>query len=114
MGGLARRLGAILHQRCPKCLRGRVFIRIATMLEHCPECGHKFEREEGYFLGAWYASYFLSIPLLGLLTFLLHWFVLPTWRLEFVVLVACIPYLLFMPFVYRYARIFWMHIDAPP
>jgi uncharacterized protein (DUF983 family) len=111
--GFARRLWAILTQRCPNCLRGRVFIRVATMLERCPVCGHKFEREEGYFLGAWYASYFLSIPLLGLLTVLVSYFLVPTWRLEFAVLLACVPYLLLTPFVFRYARIIWMHIDPP-
>jgi uncharacterized protein (DUF983 family) len=112
MTGLAARLWAILCQRCPKCLRGRVFVRVATMLDRCPVCEYQFEREPGYFLGAWYASYFLSVPLLGLMTLGLS-FVLPGWRLEFVVLLACVPYLFLTPLVFRYARIIWMHIDAP-
>jgi uncharacterized protein (DUF983 family) len=111
--GLARRLGAVLRQRCPKCLYGPVFTGIATMHERCPLCEHKFEREEGYFLGAMYASYFLSIPLLGLLTVLVHELLVPGWRWEFAVLFACLPYLLLTPLVYRYARILWMHIDRP-
>jgi uncharacterized protein (DUF983 family) len=109
----AQRLWAILGQRCPRCLRGRVFVRLATMLPDCPVCGHHFEREPGYFLGAWYASYFLSIPLLGLLTILINVLVLPHARLEYAVLLACVPYVFLMPLVFRYARIIWMHIDPP-
>lgn len=110
---MGRRLWAVLRQRCPKCLHGRVFTGIATMHGRCPVCGHKFEREEGYFLGAMYASYFLSIPLLGLLTALVHWLILPGWRWEPAVFLACVPYLFLTPAVFRYARILWMHIDAP-
>jgi hypothetical protein len=31
------------------------------MHEYCPVCGLKFEREEGYFLGAMYISYGLAL-----------------------------------------------------
>jgi uncharacterized protein (DUF983 family) len=114
MAPLTRRLWAILSQRCPRCLRGRVFTGLATMLDHCPVCDYKYQREEGYFLGAMYASYFLSIPLLGILTLLVHWLFLPGWRWEFAVLAACLPYLFLMPLVFRYARVIWLHVDAPP
>src|SRR5262245_59743078 len=113
MTGVGRRLWALLCQRCPRCLRGRVFVRVATMLDHCPVCGHKFEREQGYFLGAYYASYFLSIPLLGLLALLISWLVLPTWGPQYVVFVALVPYLFLTPLVFRYARLIWMYMDPP-
>jgi uncharacterized protein (DUF983 family) len=114
MAALARRLWAVLCQRCPRCLRGPVFTGFATTLDHCPVCRYRYQREEGYFLGAMYASYFLSIPLLGILTLLVHWLLLPNWRWEFAVLAACLPYLFLMPFVFRYARVIWLHVDAPP
>ncbi len=84
------------------------------MASRCPECGHYFEREPGYFLGAMYASYFLAIPVLALITLLIYWLFLPGWLLENVVLVAAIPFLFLVPIVYRYSRVVWMHIDAPP
>jgi hypothetical protein len=40
------------------------------MQERCPNCGLKFEREQGYFLGAMYISYglaLITIIALGLL-----------------------------------------------
>ena len=84
------------------------------MRETCPVCGHRFEREPGYFLGALYASYFLSIPLLGLLIAVLHWWLLPSWPVEVVIFLAVIPYLALIPLVIRYSRVIWMHIDPPP
>jgi uncharacterized protein (DUF983 family) len=114
MGALAQRLKAVLLQRCPRCLRGRVFCGMATMLEYCPLCGHKFNREPGYFFGALYASYFLAIPILLILTLLISWLFLPDWELQNVALVAAVPFLLLVPMVFRYSRVIWMHMDPPP
>src|SRR4051794_16927007 len=103
-----RCLLAILRQRCPKCWQGAVFQGLWTMHERCPVCGHKFQQDEGYFLGAMYVSYTLSLPLLGLMTVLLRMLLFPTWELHNVVPIALIPYLLFVPAVFRYSRILWM------
>src|SRR5262249_35629046 len=97
MANLSQRLQAILRQGCPKCLHGKVFRGATTMNERCPVCGHRFEREPGYFLGAMYASYFMAIPLLGILTLLISWLLLPAWSLENVVLVAMVPFVLLVP-----------------
>ncbi|HYV35124.1 MAG TPA: DUF983 domain-containing protein [Gemmataceae bacterium] len=110
---LVKRLTAILRQKCPKCLDGSVFSGLVTMRECCPQCGHKFEREPGYFFGAMYASYFLAIGVLVVLTLPIYWLVLPHWQLQNVVFVAAIPFLLLVPFIWRYSRIVWMHIDPP-
>jgi uncharacterized protein (DUF983 family) len=112
MASLAQRFQAIFLQRCPKCLRGRVFAGGITMNEHCPVCGHRFEREQGYFLGAMYASYFLAIPVLGLLAWGVH-LLLPEWRWEFAVVIALVPFLFLVPILFRYSRVIWMHIDPP-
>jgi uncharacterized protein (DUF983 family) len=58
------RLIAILLQHCPRCLSGNVYHGLASMHEHCPVCDLKFGREPGYFTGAMYASYALSVPFL--------------------------------------------------
>jgi uncharacterized protein (DUF983 family) len=57
----ASRLGALLKQRCPRCLQGHVFAGLFHMHGHCPVCGLAFEREPGYFTGAMYLSYGLGI-----------------------------------------------------
>src|SRR5437899_10038697 len=54
------RLWSIVRLRCPRCFDGKVFRGSFQMNETCPVCGMRFEREQGYFLGAMYASYFLG------------------------------------------------------
>lgn len=42
-----------LLKRCPLCGAGHLFTRWFRMAERCPGCGYRFEREEGFFLGAY-------------------------------------------------------------
>jgi len=48
------------------------------MHERCPVCRLRFEREEGYFLGAMYISYGLALPIIALIAALL-WAVTGWW-----------------------------------
>ena len=87
---------AILGQRCPRCREGAIF-RLPlwrgplTIHERCPVCGHKYEREPGYFLGAMYFSYILSIPP-GLAIVLLIWRI-TGWPFDVVMGCAFLAYL---------------------
>ncbi len=47
------------RRRCPACGTGGLFTRWVRMVERCPGCGMRFEREEGFFLGV----YFMNITL---------------------------------------------------
>src|SRR2546423_1995182 len=111
MATIRQRLSAILHQRCPRCLQGKVFKGQIAMNDTCPVCGHRFEREPGYFLGAMYASYFMGIPTLLVLTGLLKWLVVPSWEWHWVVLTAALPFLVLVPTLFRYSRMIWLHMD---
>ena len=42
-----------LAKRCPICGTGGLFTRWFRMKERCPGCQYRFEREEGFFLGAY-------------------------------------------------------------
>ena len=101
---------AILRQRCPRCRQGPIFRGQITMNDYCPVCRLQFEREPGYFLGAMYFSYPLSVPILGLLILLGYW-LLPSWRIEFIILLSAFAFIPFMPLVFRYARVLWIHFD---
>jgi len=46
-----------LVRGCPRCGGKRLFEGWFTMTDHCPTCGLRFEREEGFFLGAWVMNY---------------------------------------------------------
>lgn len=44
-------VGRGLTRRCPRC-GGRAFESWFRMKDHCDRCGLRFEREEGYWVGA--------------------------------------------------------------
>ena len=101
---------AALCQRCPRCRQAPIFHSWLQMNEVCPRCGLRFEREPGYFLGAMYFSYPLSVPLLGLLILAWH-LLLPGWRIELVIGLAALAYIPFMPIVFRYSRVFLIYFE---
>jgi hypothetical protein len=81
-----------------------------AMNDPCPICGLIFEREQGYFFGAMYFSYALSIVVLGPIFFWLQW-LLPDWPGPVIVLLTVPPYLPFVPAVFRYSRVLWIYFD---
>jgi len=80
-----------------------------SMYDDCPVCGLHFEREPGYFLGALYFSYALSIP--PVLALVLAIWRITGWHFDVVVLSAFVAYLPFVPLVTRWARVFWIYMD---
>src|SRR5437667_9722929 len=104
------RLGAVLRQRCPRCLVGQVFVGPLKMNRACPECGFVFACEPGYFLGAMYFGYGFGAVVLGLLL-LVAWLIGPELPLHILLLIAMAAFLPFVPIVFRYSRICWMHFD---
>jgi len=41
-----------LRLRCPRCGKGKIFLRWFKSYERCSVCGLVFEREEGFYTGA--------------------------------------------------------------
>jgi uncharacterized protein (DUF983 family) len=103
-------LWAMLCLRCPRCRRGRVFRSLLQMNDPCPECGLIFQREEGYFLGAMYVSYVLGSVVIGT-AFFISWALWPDAPSLLMCLILFAGYVPLMPWVYRYSRVIWMHLD---
>ena len=104
----------IFHGVCPRCHAGAIYRRSLfrgwlDIHERCPVCGLKFEREQGYYLGAMYFSYALSVPPVCLLV-LVIWLI-THWRLDRVVVAAFIAYLPAVLPMARFCRIVWIHVD---
>ena len=57
--GLLARRG--LRLACPRCGAGPIFTGPFRMRERCGACGLVFEREPGYFIGAIYLSYGVTV-----------------------------------------------------
>ncbi len=46
-----------LRKRCPRCGARGLYSGWFRMRERCPECGFKFEREPGFFIGAYLINF---------------------------------------------------------
>jgi hypothetical protein len=54
-------------RRCARCGRGKLFRRWFRMVDRCPGCGYRFDREEGFFLGAYIVNLAVAEGLLVVL-----------------------------------------------
>ena len=70
--GAGRALARGLRLRCPRCGVGRLFRGPFRILHNCPECHLRFEREQGYFVGAIYLNYAATVVVAMTGYFLLH------------------------------------------
>jgi len=103
----------ILQQLCPRCRAGKIFRKsvwlFPGMYERCPECGLKFEREDGYFLGAMYIGYGLGVGAIAVLAALV-WAVLK-WPLTKSVVAGIVLFLPLAPVLTWMARVLWIYMD---
>lgn len=98
-----------LARRCPYCASPGIFSSFWTLKEQCPRCDVPFEREEGYFLGA-YAVNLIGAEFVGF-AFVLALLIrtdLSTLSLQVIAVVVAVG----LPLLgYPYARSLWMVID---
>ncbi|WP_074407238.1 hypothetical protein [Aquimarina megaterium] len=105
----------ILKGKCSKCEEGDIFIkkrglftlRLPKMNEKCPCCNHKFLIEPGYFYGAMYVSYGLTVAE-GIVIYLLSSFFV-TRPVHFFIILS-VSAVLLSTTNYKYARIFWIYL----
>ena len=101
--------GDMFSNLCAKCRRGAIFNHFIFMNECCPACGHRFELEEGFFIGAMILTYFVS-TLLALPVLLVSIFKL---EMEFPLALglAGVFMLIVTPILYRSSKIAWIHLE---
>jgi uncharacterized protein (DUF983 family) len=104
----------ILRQLCPRCRSGKIFDRsvflgFPNMYERCPVCHLRYEREEGYFLGAMYISYLLALAVIALISLLL-WQITGWWITKATVW-AIVAFLPLAPAITYFSRVLWIYLD---
>jgi ribosomal protein S27AE len=99
-----------LRLRCPRCGQGKLFAGLFTMKVECPQCGLRYERAPGYFLGSIYINYGVTAVAITIGYLLLHVALGFTNRQLAGPLVGfCI---VFAMFFFRYARALWLSFDC--
>ena len=98
-----------LARRCPQCGAPGIFRTYWSLREACPRCHYRFEREEGYFLGA----YALNLLFAEFITIaLLVWFLVKTDYSWVVLEIVFIPLAVLLPILlFPFARTLWMALD---
>jgi hypothetical protein len=77
------------------------------MKKKCTSCGYTFEKEPGYFTGAMYVSYGLSIIEMVIIALLLQLTPIST---DYLIYGICLTVIVFWPFNFRMSRIIWMYL----
>jgi uncharacterized protein (DUF983 family) len=114
MGTATKFATDILHQRCPRCRTGSIFRYsifrgFPRMHDRCPACDLKFEREEGYFLGAMYISYAFAIGIIVVFAILL--WAITSWSFTKDSIWAIVLFLPLAPAITLLARVLWIYFD---
>lgn len=98
-----------LKLRCPVCGSGKLFRGFLKMNEHCANCGTRFEREPGFFLGSIYINYGLTSLVIAIAYPVLLF--TETVSERKLLLVSLAFMLIFPLFFFRYARSLWLGFD---
>lgn len=102
--------GRALRRRCPRC-GFAAFSSYFTLREHCEKCGLRFEREEGYWVGALIINTVVAFGTFLLLFvggILLYWPDVPWGALGTVTIVA----MALLPILfYPISKTLWMALE---
>lgn len=102
-------LASGLRLRCPRCGAGSLFRKPFSMHENCQNCGLKFEREQGYFVGAIYINYAATIAIAVPGFFILDTFTSMTIDQQ---LMIWVPFAVIFPLLFfHHSRALWLVLD---
>src|SRR5215468_12606453 len=95
--------------RCPRCGARSLFRTWFTMHERCAVCHLRFEREQGYFLGAMYINYGGTVVLALLGSFALEYWTRPSLTQQLVLWIGFCT--VFPVLFFRHSRGMWLGFD---
>jgi uncharacterized protein (DUF983 family) len=110
---MAARLFSLLSRgvrlKCPRCGAGSLYAKPFGMLANCRNCDLKFEREQGYFVGAIYINYAATIAVAVPGFFILD--VWANWTID-QQLSLWVPFAVIFPLVFfHHSRSLWLALD---
>ncbi len=114
MGEALRRvvvgIGRALHLRCPRCGRAPLYCGWFTMNAVCAVCDLTFERAQGYWVGAIYVNYALTV-LIAVSGYFLLWARADLSNAaQFGI---WIPFCVLFPlWFFRYSRALWLAVEV--
>ncbi len=110
------KLYSILKHKCPRCHEGDLFLKrgeknyniVGYTPDKCKVCGQSFVLEPGFYYGAMYLSYMLSVAV-ALPQFVLYYVGFDiSFRMSLLLIV--LAQIILTPFLYRTSRALWINI----
>jgi uncharacterized protein (DUF983 family) len=98
-----------LALRCPVCKQGNIFPGWFKLTEHCPHCGVRIIRAQGYMLGSIYFNYGIT-GVIELVVFVIAHFVLEI-ELKPLLIILCVFGATFPLLIFPYGRAIWLAFD---
>lgn len=109
-------LNSVIKSKCPRCNLDNLYVdnnpyhlsKLGQMKKKCEKCGQAYEPETGFYYGAMYVSYALSVGAMFIPGYLLYLL----FDVSFVVLLGFVlaVYILAFPLFFRLARNIWLNI----
>jgi hypothetical protein len=108
-------LYSVLAEKCPRCHEGDLFVyknpyhklAFRKMHSNCPVCGQPSEPEPGFYQGAMYASYGVSLAIAFFLGGLL---LLTNLTAEAILIIVSLVLVALLPWIFRVSRMIWLNI----
>jgi uncharacterized protein (DUF983 family) len=102
-------LASGIRLKCPRCGAGSLYAKPFHMRTHCANCDLKFEREQGYFVGAIYINYTATIAIAVPGFFILDVFTDITINQQ---LAIWVPFAVIFPLLFfHHSRALWLVLD---
>jgi len=107
--------GALLHAKCPQCRKGDMFTyplravsKFIIMNNTCPHCRVMLEPEPGFYQGAMYVGYGITVVVMTVVGLFLYALgVASAWT---PILLVVIIMVVLAPINYRYSRVFYLYM----
>jgi uncharacterized protein (DUF983 family) len=116
MFGKGSRIYSIAKMKCPKCQEGQFLSHhpydikhAGDLLEHCPSCGMKYEKEPGFYYGAMYVAYAIGVALFVTLWTSFNLFITNV-SVGFQIFVIITSTVLLSPYIYALSKIIWANM----
>jgi uncharacterized protein (DUF983 family) len=107
-------MGPLWQGKCPRCAKAKVFKhpafnlwRFMEMHDYCPECNASFQPEPGFYFGAMFISYAITVAIMVAISLVLWLFFDPPTSIYIYTFLASV--VLATPFSYRYSRLIWLY-----
>ncbi len=108
------RFKALSKSKCPNCYQGEIYEKkrlfwFGKINENCKSCGHKFDKEPGFFMGAMYVSYGLVIAECVAVFVLIQFFFEQFLDARMVPIMLAVI-LVMSGFNYSFSRVLWIYM----